>query len=342
MVRAPEALVALFAAPLVMAAFLFDSSALADAAGGSAQGAKHGEEEAEARALVLFRLARMDMEAGRFAEACPKFEDSQRLDPGVGTMLNLAFCHEKVGKTASAWKVYQAAAAAARTLGNADWESEARAQARRIEPSLLRVVIHVEVPESGDRPEVALDETPFPKSLWDQPTPIDPGRHRVRASAASRQTWSATFDVDREHLPTVSVPLLELAEGQALLPAPESGAAWRRKAALGVGAAGLTAAAVGLAFGGAAIAAHSRATTRYCAATAPLNCNADGIHELSRMNTDAAVSNVAIAVGGAALFSAAVLWFSAPQPSSPPSRGGWTLRPTVGSRGVAIAIQEAW
>jgi serine/threonine-protein kinase len=336
--RFPEVL---FAAPFVVAACLFGGVATADAAGGTAQGGPHGEGDAEARALVLFRLARMDMAAGRFADACPKFEDSQRLDPGVGTMLNLAFCYERLERTASAWKEYQAAAAAARGRGKGDWEAEAQAQAKRLEPFLLRVVIHVEESANGDRPEVMLDEAPFPRSLWDQPTPVDPGRHTVRASAASRQPWSATFDVDSGHVPRVSVPVLDLAPARPLLLAPESRGGWRREASIALGATGLAAAAVGLGFGGATILAHNRAA-RYCAVSSPLNCNSDGIHELSQMNTDATVSDVAFAIAGASLVGAAVLWFSAPQPSSVPSRGGWTLRPIVDARAVTLSVGEAW
>jgi len=54
----------------------------------------------------LFRAARFDMRSGNYAMACPKLEESYRLAPASGTLLNLAVCHEKLGHDSTAWTYY--------------------------------------------------------------------------------------------------------------------------------------------------------------------------------------------------------------------------------------------
>jgi len=51
----------------------------------------------------LFDQGRRLSGIGRYAEACAHFANSERLDHGVGTLLNLADCYEKNGQTASAY-----------------------------------------------------------------------------------------------------------------------------------------------------------------------------------------------------------------------------------------------
>src|SRR5437660_1146046 len=60
-----------------------------------------------------FRQGRALMLEGRFDEACPLLEESQRLEPHVGTLLNVAACHERQGRVGSAWVEYQKALTAA-------------------------------------------------------------------------------------------------------------------------------------------------------------------------------------------------------------------------------------
>src|SRR5271156_1769624 len=64
-------------------------------------------------AEALFEEGRRLVAAGSFADACPKFADSERLDPSGGALLNLASCYEKLGRSATAWVTYREAASAA-------------------------------------------------------------------------------------------------------------------------------------------------------------------------------------------------------------------------------------
>jgi hypothetical protein len=163
----------------------------------------------KAAAEALFEHAKVLMKEGRFAEACPKLEESQRLDAGVGTMLNLGDCYEKSGKTASAWAEFLDAAASARAAGQPEREKRARERAAVLEPRLNRLSITVaaEVPAL----EVQRDGVPVQKALWGTPVPLDPGDHNVVAAAPGKKAWSKLVHLDPADLTPVSVvvPALE-------------------------------------------------------------------------------------------------------------------------------------
>lgn len=61
------------------------------------------------RADALFRQGRALMKAGDFRAACPKLEESYRLDPAAGTAVNVGDCLDKIGKVGGALLAYQAA-----------------------------------------------------------------------------------------------------------------------------------------------------------------------------------------------------------------------------------------
>ena len=134
-------------------------------------------------AETLFDEGRRLMAAGQHAEACVKLADSNRIDPGVGTLLNLAQCYKLLGRTASAWSTYREAAALARAKGQTDRTEFARQEASALESSLLRLVINVPPEIAAHAPQLSLDGTPIPPSLWGVATPIDPGNHVIEAKA---------------------------------------------------------------------------------------------------------------------------------------------------------------
>ncbi|HTR51376.1 MAG TPA: hypothetical protein VMJ10_11760, partial [Kofleriaceae bacterium] len=57
----------------------------------------------KADADAAFQRGRSLMASGDIAKACTEFEASMRFDPEWGTLYNLALCHERLGKLATAW-----------------------------------------------------------------------------------------------------------------------------------------------------------------------------------------------------------------------------------------------
>src|SRR5580692_6130162 len=67
---------------------------------------------------AVFREAQGLLAQGKTHEACEKFAESNRLDPQLGTLLNLAVCHEQEERTATAWSDYDAVVEQARRRGD--------------------------------------------------------------------------------------------------------------------------------------------------------------------------------------------------------------------------------
>src|SRR5262245_66553544 len=92
----------------------------------------HAQTSDKAVAEALFADARVLMSEHRYAEACAKFEESQALEPKLGTLLNMAACHEAIGRTASAWAEFTEGHSWAERVNQLDRASFAREHADRL------------------------------------------------------------------------------------------------------------------------------------------------------------------------------------------------------------------
>jgi len=125
------------------------------------------------RADVLFEHGLAAFEEGRIDEACANFEDSLRLDPADGTLINLARCHERQGKIASAWAAYEKVAQSSARAGNQERARVARAAAQRLEPLVSAAPPQL---DGGPRaePEPATQATQAPRARPDTIPPPAP------------------------------------------------------------------------------------------------------------------------------------------------------------------------
>src|SRR5687768_3323445 len=76
--------------------------------------------DSTARADSLFREAEQFFRAGEIAGACARLAESHRLDPALGTLINLALCHERQGRTATAMTELHEALATAKEKGQTE------------------------------------------------------------------------------------------------------------------------------------------------------------------------------------------------------------------------------
>jgi hypothetical protein len=175
-----------------------------------------------ATAEALFREGRTLMDAGNYAAACPKLEESYAQDPATGTLLALGMCQERAGLTASAWATYSEAAGRAKRDGRADRERAAREHMAALEPKLAHLTIQVDPAASALTGfSVKRDGHEIGAGAWGAKVPIDPGEHVVEASAPGRRTFSTKIKVAAQAAAqTVQVPAL--AEESTALPSPAS------------------------------------------------------------------------------------------------------------------------
>jgi hypothetical protein len=171
-----------------------------------------------ATAQVLFEDGKRLAAASNFAQACPKFAESQRLDPAAGTLIHLGNCYEKLGKTASAWATFLDAAAAAKQQSRADWAELAAARAEALRPKLARLAIVV-----SERPPglvVKRDGTVLTDATLGSPFPVDPGSHTVELSAPGRAPVTLSRVVKDGEQATLQAPPL----AHEVAPPPPAGA----------------------------------------------------------------------------------------------------------------------
>ncbi len=149
------------------------------------------------RAEQLFRHARAMLAEKNYVDACPLLEQSHRLEPALGTLLNLADCFENIGRSASAYRAFTAAAEWAAKNGETKRKEVAQQRAQALEPKLSRVTIVLAEPVPGATAAVTtVDGAAVETWVIDARTvPLDAGAYRVTVFAPGRRSMQKGFEV---------------------------------------------------------------------------------------------------------------------------------------------------
>jgi hypothetical protein len=284
-----------------------------------------------AAAQGMFDAAKSLMTQGKFAEACPKLEESMRLDPGLGTQYHLGDCYERTGRVASAWATFLQVASQAKATNQLDRETVARNRASKLETQVPRLVIMVPHAHEMSSLEVRRDGTLVGNVQWDTPIPLDPGIHRIVANWAGKK-WETTAALNTNgETVTITVPMLK-DESKApprppppveepARPTPDEMSASdpergnvQRVIGISLVGLGVIGAGAGAYFGVRSLNAHDDAATK---------CNAQGIcsPEGATLRDDSVTygnyATIGLIAGGATMLAGFIVFLSAPRTEAP-------------------------
>lgn len=278
-------------------------------------------------AAGLFKQGRELAEKGQWAQACPLFAEAHRQEPkAVGVLLNLAECYKQTGKPASAWEAYNEAEFLAKKENNNDRAQFAHNEAAALEPKLSKLRINAK-----DTPGLTIhrDDKDVAKGLWGTAIPVDPGEHKIEATAPGYSVWSTTIKIGPERdMQVIEIPALV----KEALPPPPPGTGPNpalRPAAFAVGGVGVAGLVLGGVFGGLAMSSKSE-LQKLCPNNACPAGNG-GQDKLASAKTKGLISTVGFSVGGAALATGVVLFVLSTRGSAPKQdERKATLVPAVG------------
>jgi len=299
-------------------------------------GVAAGQERDPAAAQALFDQARELMQKGKFAEACPKLQESNRLDPGIGTQFHLADCYERSGRIASAWAAFLEVASQARASNQPERDKAATKRAERLGPRLPRLLVNV--PEASKTPglEIRRNGMVVGAAQWDALVAVDPGEVELTATAPGKQALRQTLRLEEGKTASYSLPVLAPGETVASPPVAGTGAPVARKVASEpAGPAGnlespppsnqpsvkngnapwiITLAGIGVVGIGLGTAYAVMATSKddeskgQCLPSDPNACSNAGLELRNDARTKGDIATVSFIVGGAALAGAGIVW----------------------------------
>jgi hypothetical protein len=298
-----------------------------------------------------------------FAEACSLLEESHRLSPGVGVLLHLGVCFEKMGKTASAWAAFQEAADRAKIEKDFEREDLATSRAAELRANLpyLRLRLHragsprsLEITEVANGTRILLDGHPLSKVTLGVDLPTDPGEHTILVRTPDMVEVERHFtlsegmraELDLQLVPVAGTDLMKAGttfarpkpvtretdtSGKSVAQGSRPGSRALLWSSVGVGAAGFM---VGVASGLVAY-TKMRDARALCEGYSQRNCPPDSTRLQSQAEGPANVATASIAIGAAALVFAGGYWLST-------RSGHLGVAGTVSSRNTLIELHTCW
>ncbi len=267
-----------------------------------------------AAAEALFREGRSAAQKKDFTTACAKFRESNRLDPAVGTVFNIADCEEKLGRLATSWTLFQEVVQ--RLPNDDDRRAIANDRAHALEARVPTLSVHL---SPGARTDIVVrrDGIALGAASLDSPLPVDPGEHTVIVEAPGTQSAvftsrvgegeHATLAVSPGNISTASAPTQSTPQTASTQPS--------HTAAYVVGGIGVAGLVTGV-IAGLTVLSKKSAVNADCVGKM---CSQAGFDAAQSGKTYGLVTSIGLVTGAVGLGAATYLFLSAPSPENPRS-----------------------
>ncbi len=279
------------------------------------------------RADALFKKGKTLLGQQQYKEACAAFEESNKLDAQVGTVLNLALCFEGWGKVASAQHWYLEAEKLAAIKSDAKRGAAARQRADALTPRIPKI-------RFAGLPDilpadlvVTLDGGPLGLDALRAGVSVDPGPHAVAYTVeGAKKTIKLEVSESTSKEIKLDLPAPEVVQPDHSGSGSASGSGGGRDTPLGPPR-------VALAFK--ARSDYNSAFDAHCDAT---GCDDTGFKQTHDARSTANIATVICAIGGAAVVTGVVVWLTAPRGRAPVNKEHVWIRPVVTDGGAAVVI----
>lgn len=265
-----------------------------------------------AAAEALFERGRSAAQRGDWSQASAAFAESQRLDPGAGTLMNWATCEAHLNKLASAWQHLNEAAQLLQP--GDDRASFLRAQRQKLAARLPYLTLRL----SADMPanaRVSRNGVTLGAASVGVPIPVDPGSVELLVTCPGHQTRRSLVELHEGERLEITLEPGPAPLDSAPSPAPPAGHApaprnARVQSHVGLGLVTAGSLGVGLALAsGVVVAERKRTAEQHC----PDNrCDDLGFRAAKSGENWLVVNTLSWSLGAAAVVSGAVLLFMAP------------------------------
>jgi hypothetical protein len=294
------------------------------------------------KADEVFKQAKKLMAEKKYAEACPKFEKSYSMDPGIGGLLNVGKCYEEWGKLGKAYRAYSEAQKKAEE-SNDNRADKIKKLVAQLEPQVPRLVIHLPPDADTAGLQVAIDGVSVTVEDLANPQLVDPGPKQVEYALGSGARKTKLVPVERGGTSEITLDLPK-AKGKPEKPVHTEVAVvakphheepevvdntghGQRVAGVVIAGVGVAGMAVASYLGISARGKYNDALSSHCM-NMTNTCDAQGLTDTHDARSQANTATIVFSVGAAATVAGIVVYVLAPKAAS--SEHAFYLVPTLG------------